>query len=48
MESATFAYAQWGAHALLGPGQHALGSVTREQLARAPRLLSRPNREIAP
>jgi hypothetical protein len=33
---------------MLGPAQHELGSVTREPLARASRLLSRPNREIAP
>ena len=43
-----FAYTQWGARAMLGPAQHELGSVTREPLARASRLLSRPNREIAP
>jgi hypothetical protein len=33
---------------MLGPAQHELGYVTRELLARASRLLSRPNREIAP
>ena len=32
---------------MLGPAQHELGYVTREPLARASRLLSRPNREIA-
>ena len=42
------AYTQWGARAMLGPAQHELGYVTREQLARASRLLSRLNREIAP
>ena len=43
-----FAYTQWGARAMLGTAQHELGYVTREQLARVSRLLSRPNREIAP
>ena len=33
---------------MLGPAQHELGYGTREPLARASRLLSRPNREIAP
>src|SRR5262249_4564828 len=36
-----FASTQWGARALLGPAQHALGCVTREPLARASRPLSR-------
>jgi hypothetical protein len=47
-ERGPFAYTQWGARAMLGPAQHELGYVTREPLARASRLLSRPNREIAP
>jgi hypothetical protein len=45
---ALLAYTQWSARAMLGPAQHELGYVTREPLARASRLLSRPNREIAP
>jgi hypothetical protein len=43
-----FAYTQRGARAMLGTTQHELGYVTREPLARASRLLSRPHREIAP
>ena len=42
------AYTPRGTRAMLSPAQHGLGYVTREQLVRASRRLSRPNREIAP